>query len=189
MKIMVDLDGVLCDFNFAFAHLMNGVEYKDVDLYSENFPAVWNWFPHYGWHPETTARAWAEVRECGFFWKLLQPYPNAYEDLKHLSNLSKTNDIYFITNRPGKTAKAESEEWLASRGIVNPTVIVSDKKGLVCKGIGIDIAIDDSPDNLLDIFASSHATKCILFKRPYNVGYWSYFWGTVTNVREALNGI
>ena len=55
MKIMVDLDGVLCDFNFAFAHLMNGVEYKDVDLYSENFPAVWNWFPHYGWHPETTA--------------------------------------------------------------------------------------------------------------------------------------
>jgi len=78
---------------------------------------------------------------------------------------------------------------LKNYGITNPTVIITDKKGLICKGLEADIIIEDSPDNLLDVFASSIKTKCVLFKRSYNKGFWNYFFGTVDSVREALKDV
>jgi hypothetical protein len=94
-----------------------------------------------------------------------------------------------VTNRRGVTAKKETEKWLHGRGLHNPTVIICKDKGTLCKGLGADIIIDDSPDNLLDVYGASIKTKCVMFKRPWNVGYWGHFPGTVSTVREALSDI
>jgi hypothetical protein len=68
-------------------------------------------------------------------------------------------------------------------------VIVTANKGLICKGLNADMIIDDSPDNLLDVFGASINTKCVLFKRPYNVGFHKYFFGTVDTIREAVKDV
>jgi len=186
MRIAIDLDGCLADFNLAFAQMLNRIEHKTIDIYADAFPVVWHWPEHYGWQAETIEKAWTEVRESGFFWKLLFPYPTAQEDLKFLNSLRKEHEIYFLTNRVGKSAKIEAEEWLASRNFPYPTVVICAKKGLFCKALDIDVIVDDSPDNLLDAYGASINTKCILFKRPYNQGNWDHFPGTVTSIREAL---
>ena len=189
MRIAIDLCGVVAQFNLSFAQLLQRIQRVDVDIFASDFPKVWSWPEHYGWSTDTINRAWAEVKASGFFWKMLFPYPSAHEDLKFLESLKPKHEIYFITSRLGGTAKPETEEWLAARGITNPTVIISSKKGLVCKGLEADVIIDDSPDNLLDVFGASINTKCVLFNRPYNVGYRNYFWGTCDSIREGLKNV
>lgn len=183
MRIAVDVCHVLADFSHSFAKLMNSIQSRPVDIYDPSFPVCWQWFEHYGWSDETIQKAWTEVKFSGSFWKFLHPLPNAYEDLKFLNAIQKYHDIYFVTNRPGPTAKQETEEWIAGRGYLNPTVVISGKKELFCQAADIDIIIDDSVDNLLKI---KSGTKTILFKQPHNKAHWGYFGGTVNTIREAL---
>lgn len=189
MKILCDVDGVLADFNSGFARLLKRINPGVIlDTTVSTFPDCWEWPQRYGYSKEDESRAWAEVKHSGVFWKLLFPFPNGYADVEHLNILQKTHDIYFVTSRPGPTAKRETEEWLQGRGFNNPTVIICDShsKADFVQAVGVDIVVEDRPETLLNC---SLDVQKILVRRPWNVGYWNYFNATADSVREGLHDV
>lgn len=188
MKILVDLDGVVADFNSAFARLLKRINPSIIlDATAPDFPDCWNWPERYGYSKEDESKAWAEVKHSGVFWRSLFPYPNGYADVEHLNILQRTHEIYFVTSRPGVTAKRESEEWLRGMGFNGPTVIICDShsKADFVQAVKIDMVIEDKPETLLDC----NNTHTVLVRRPYNKGYWGYFNDTVDSVREAVRDV
>ena len=182
--IAVDLDGVLIDFNSGFAKVLKQVAPTvKLDVFDPRFPAVWGWPAHYGYTGDDEEKAWREVIHSSLFWKALFPYATAIADLEYLNQLQSKHDIYFVTTRPGDTAKQQSEAWLRGNGVDNPTVVICGAKAAFCTAVHADIIIDDKPENLLN---QSYKVQTALFKRPYNEGYWDYFNKTVSTVREAL---
>lgn len=187
MKFAIDVDGCLADFQISFAKILQRIQPIKVDIYDSSFPCCWDWMDYYGWDKETTARAWTEAENCGYFWKMLHPYPTVHADLKRLDYLRGCgHEVYFVTHRRGKTAKVETEDWLSARGMTNPSVIIceGDKKGDLCATLGINLIVDDAPSTLLKV---PEGIKTILMARPWNKDYQEYFNQTVTSIREALD--
>lgn len=185
--IVCDLDGCLVDFNSGFARLLKKINPTvKLDYFDSAFPAVWGWPKHYGYSAEDESKAWNEVCNSGLFWRSLHPYATAWDDLEFLQNISRKHDVYFVTTRPGDTAKDESQQWLIGHGFKLPTVIISSDKQAFCAAVKANIIIDDKPDNL---FGQPHFTKTALFRRPYNDEYDTAFSMNVNSYREALRDV
>lgn len=184
--IVADIDGCICDFNTGFAKLLKKVNpVPKVDIFDSGFPAIWGWPKHYGYSSEDEDKAWTEVKNSGMFWRSLYPYVTAWDDLEFLQSLSKKHDIYFVTTRPGNTAKDESEQWLIGHGFKRPTVIISYDKPLFCAAVKANIIIDDKPDNMRE----ANGVETMLFCRPYNVAEQGSFSRNVNSYREALKDV
>lgn len=186
LSIACDLDGCLVDFNTGFAKLLKKINPTvKVDIFDASFPVTWGWPKHYGYTAEDQKKAWTEVENSGLFWRSLHPYATAWDDLEFLQNQSRKHDIYFVTSRPGKTAKDESEQWLVGHGFKLPTVIISHDKQAFCAAVKANIIIDDKPDNLF----GHNDVKTALFRRPYNDDFTTAFSMNVNSFREALKDV
>jgi hypothetical protein len=191
MRLIIDLDGVLVDFNTGFAKLLHKINPQvKMDYMDSVFPACWGWPHYYGYSVEDERRAWQEVTTNGVFWGALFPYETAYKDLVLLYELqNKKNEIYFVTSRPGITAKKQTEEWLYGHGFPGATVIIceSNRKAQLAAAIQADVMVEDRPETLMDLPLT---TKARMICRPYNISYVNYFGGKAfKSVREALDGI
>lgn len=177
MKIGIDVDGVLADFNSEFIKRCVAVTGKDL------FPArpfdipTWHYPQHFGYSEAEMAfpngPVWAHVIDDPTFWYQLFPYDGVPEFLSQLD--SSQHDIYFITNRPGVTAKMQTENWLEfhnfglqTDAFSYPTVLISTEKGLCAKALGLDLYIDDKTENCMDVNHVSPKTRTIMLARPWN---------------------
>lgn len=189
MNIACDLDGVLISFNDGFAKVLRNINPQVVcDTFDPSFPPIWAWPQSYGYSAADESAAWNEAKFSGLFWRSLFPYASAWKDLEYLDSLRSSNDIYFVTSRPGPTAKVETEDWLAGHGYPKPTVIISNsqRKKDFCYAAEIDVLVEDKPETLLDLPLT---VKSVLIQRPYNAGYWGYFNVTASTVREGLSNV
>jgi hypothetical protein len=75
--------------------------------------------------------------------------------------------VYFVTARLGKSVKQQTEQWLQTFGITNPTVLVTTSKADAARVVGATHAIDDKAGNAVAIQYMSTA-KSYLLDRPYN---------------------
>jgi hypothetical protein len=81
------------------------------------------------------------------------------KDMEFLSKLAEEEPIIFVTRRDGKCPWQDTTQWLVSNGIKNPLVYVvrpGEEKGDVCKKLGIDVIIDDSPKYGEEILSHGH---------------------------------
>jgi len=81
---------------------------------------------------------------------------------------AQTHEIYYITDRSGIYPKRQTEDWFDWHGIPYATVLISKHKGLIVKGLNLDLYIDDKGENIQDVEDRSPLTKAILINRPYN---------------------
>jgi hypothetical protein len=176
MRIGIDIDGCLAEFNGAFLKLLEKLHGKDLKIPDGDWPTMWDW-PHspelaeQGLTRKTISKAWDEVCKPGStFWLNLAPMPEVYQVGLKLALLEAGgHDIYFITTRPGHKAKQQSADWLQRYMPIDPTVLVSSEKGLCASGLELTHFIDDKPDNLRDVLrARGTKCKCYLLKRPWN---------------------
>jgi hypothetical protein len=174
LRIVCDLDGVLCEWGFAFAKLLCKVtgENKLPPNYENDptFPNQWEWPQGYGYTNEQVLDTWKVVNSSQTFWEDLEPLPGTRGVLHCLSDITKHggHEVYFLTFRTGTMCKRQTERWLEYNGMEFPTVIVCSAKGGIMKALEIDAAIDDHLPTANAIAKYSMAKRMYLKEASYN---------------------
>jgi 5'(3')-deoxyribonucleotidase len=172
MKIGIDMDGVLAKFESGYAPLLTARTGIEFPLDDPDFPPQWHWPNHYNVSKDAQDEAWREIKQSPDFWYGLGEMPLARETVRRLNVLAIDHDIYFITHRMGWQCKQQTEEWLKSRGMGNPTVMLAHDKHLIAVGLQLDVFIDDRPSNVNEVAILARdcevSMRVYLVDRPYN---------------------
>ena len=168
LKIGIDVDGVLADFNTNYRHELHKVSPVRFPEISDTFPNTWHWDKAAGLSSETIASAWDSIKTSESFWAELPPY-NGTEIFLFSLFVRPELDVYFITNRLGAGVKHQTEEWLTRYGYDSPTVLITADKGGAAKVLGLDFYIDDKTENCSDVYFASPSTKIYMLAQPWNI--------------------
>jgi len=168
--VMFDVDGVLADFLTAYRAQEQKFGMK------VTFEPRWNAY----WNDEV----WAAIKTIPDWWIKVPAIPDMPTFLR-IADLTYAHDLYFVTNRTGVDVKTQTERWLRMRGVLQPTVIISKKKGEMAAAIGADFAIDDKAGNALYTAWHSPKTKSFILDAPWNQFDHDVAGGGVTRVKTV----
>jgi hypothetical protein len=176
--IGVDIDGVLANFNKGYRQKL--IEVTGRDLIPEEVcrgsrpgeePPCWNYAPHFGYTREEDRATWEAIAGDRGFWQGLDVLPGASALLISLkqTELDQDAEIYFITSRPGNTAKEQTEWWLMQHGFRGATVMIArGEKGFFAHGLGLTHFLDDKPENCESVKIARPGTHNYLLSCRYN---------------------
>ena len=158
MRLGIDLDGVVADFNTGWINHYNqefgsDVSLNDVDRW-DVIPSLTH-FAHMGefWR-------WAEHLDGASLFRHLEPYPDA---LPALHRLAKRHRIVIITTKPD-FAIHDTYEWIAEHGVPTREIHITGRKWTV----NCDAYLDDGPHNLEDLVTHRPESQVFRFVRPWN---------------------
>ena len=131
---------------------------------SENVPAVLK----INMTSRQQRKLWRHVESIENFWQTLQEIePGAVARLAAIA-AERRWEIIFLTKRPetaGTTAQLQSQRWLKANGFALPSVyVVQRSRGKIAAALGLDVVVDDRPENCLDVVVDSKA-RAILVRR------------------------
>jgi hypothetical protein len=114
-------------------------------------------------------RLWRHVDSIDGFWEsLTEIEPGAVARLAALT-AKRRWEVIFLTKRPqtaGATAQVQSQRWLEGRGFPLPSVfVVHGSRGRVADSLGLDVVVDDRPENCLDVVLDSRARAMLVWRR------------------------
>jgi hypothetical protein len=118
--------------------------------------------------PRQTSRLWRHVETIENFWQDLQEIEAG--SLARLAEITAERrwEIIFLTKRPataGATAQVQSQKWLESKGFALPSVfVVQGSRGRIAQALGLDIVVDDRPENCLDVVTDSKARAVLVWR-------------------------
>jgi hypothetical protein len=182
LRIGIDLDGVLADMNAAldghadrlFGPAPSAPEPEPAaEAQASVAPPPEPDKPSLQLKRRLTARQhrllWRHVRRIDGFWEGLdETEPGIVARLFAVAS-ERRWEIIFLTKRPataGSTSQRQSQRWLAAKGFELPSVyVVTGSRGLIAAALGLDVVVDDRPENCLDIAADSKA-RVIAVVRP-----------------------
>jgi 5'(3')-deoxyribonucleotidase len=158
MRLGIDLDGVVANFNAGWMNRYNN------DYGAELTPDMvktWDTFVALT-HFETNQDFWRWARNDGGrgLFRDLPVFPEAIESLKRLS---RNHDIVIITTKP-HWADAETFAWIAECGIPTREVHITGHKWKV----DCDVYLDDGPHNLESLIVERPDRTICRFIRPWN---------------------
>lgn len=175
MRIAIDMDGVLGDFNAAFVTTIIAATGQDhfTGRMGPTFPEVWDYPQVYGYTDSQMKDVWKAIKRSPTFWMGEQPLPGAAEAINRLAAARDSgHDIYFITDRSGRLAKFQTEAWLLAHGFECPTVVMTPKKDLAADLLTLDVFIEDRLTNANAIIAMFRVMRnngrVYLRSAPYN---------------------
>lgn len=158
MRLGIDLDGVVADFNGGWIRLYN--EQFGTDL-SKDMVRTWDGpidishFEHMGefWH-------WAEQGDRPSIFRHLDTLPGALESL---AGLAIDHDIVIITTKPD-WAVHDTLAWLSDNKIPTREIHITIEKWRV----DCDVYLDDSPGQVETIHRMRPDRVMCRFVRPWN---------------------
>ena len=117
-------------------------------------------------------RLWHHVESIENFWEGLDELePGVIQRLASVA-ADRRWEVIFLTKRPktvGATAQVQTQRWLESRGFTLPSVFVVQKsRGRIAASLGLDIVVDDRPENCLDVVADSKARAILVWRTGEN---------------------
>jgi hypothetical protein len=113
-------------------------------------------------------RLWRHVEAIENFWEgLSELEPGVIRRLSALAS-ERRCEIIFLTKRPetaGATAQVQTQRWLESKGFTLPSVfVVQRSRGRIAAALGLDIVVDDRPENCLDVVVDSKARAILVWR-------------------------
>jgi hypothetical protein len=111
---------------------------------------------------------WRHLRSIEDFWESLDEIePGSVARLARLAE-NRRWEIIFLTRRPataGRPAQVQSQRWLERKGFRLPSVfVVTSSRGLIATALTLDIVVDDTPENCVDIASDSKARTIAIFR-------------------------
>lgn len=169
MRLGIDVDGCLADFNSSFMDLIIGVTGRNLFPTRPFDIPTWDYPESYGYSNHEVSQVWNVIRQDKLFWASLEPLPSAQTFLTRCAMAADTHDLYFITSRPGLLAKQQTEAWLlANGGLDRPTVLVSSMKGWCARALRLDAYLDDKDTNAVDVRMANPSGYTFLLDQPWN---------------------
>lgn len=184
MRIGIDLDGVVYDYEAAIRHyLVNHEGYDDARL-----PRIEGWHLWQQWGFEDAATFWAiadKAVEDGILFRWGLPCDDTVGDLQRLVDAGHT--LHVITARKcvySGLAEGATMEWITQHLPPVESVTFSADKTIV----RTDAMIEDNLDNYDALYKAG--TRAYLIDRPWNTQENEWPWRRrVANIAEFVNAI
>jgi uncharacterized HAD superfamily protein len=161
-NIGIDLDGVICDLPSAVYPLL-GDMFK-IDVKAKDLSSIENvWEKEFNLTNSQLSSLFVEAGKRGLY-----RTAKVYEDTrKHLVNISKQYNIFYITVRDFyPTIKKDTFYWLDRNKLPYYRVVFSRSKHKIAERENLQFFIDDSPDYCNRVAKTRVPTW--LFRRPWN---------------------
>jgi hypothetical protein len=170
--VLVDIDGVLADFNPVFLKLLNLIEGGEFKGFAGGGtePTTWQWFAPAGFSRATINAAWEYIKAMPDWWCSLRPHKDAIPFICDLMDARDAGELnpYFVTSRPNQAAADATHRWLLTCGASRPNVIVvngTGKKAHVAQAVEATAILDDHGPNFAGLPGSC---RSYLLDRPWN---------------------
>jgi hypothetical protein len=138
-------------------------------------------------------RLWRHVGTIENFWEALPEIePGSVSRLAALA-VERRWEIIFLTKRPssaGGTSQLQTQRWLDAKGFRLPSVyVVQGSRGRIAAALGLDIVVDDRPENCLDVAVDSQARAILVWRtdQPPPAAAPRLGIGVVTSFAECLD--
>lgn len=186
LRIGFDLDGVLADMESALVRLAEQLFRSDVARHTGD--ALQARTPHMSsLVPEDSAdnapiqhRLQLTDRQRSDLWRHVLMTVNFWESLEEIEPgivarlgmmaQERRWEIIFLTRRPataGATSQFQSQRWLEAKGFRLPSVyVVNGTRGVIAAALALDILVDDTPENCLDVAIDSKTRVIGVFRHP-----------------------
>jgi hypothetical protein len=183
LRLGFDLDGVLADMNKALAREALKI-FPGLDPHAvETRPRPPDPDTPEG-EPGETAPLSLQLtdRQERQLWSAVKDIPNFWETLDEtepgiIARLAATAaarrwEVMFLTSRPrtaGDTVQVQSQRWLSRHGFSLPALyVVSTSRGRIAQALGLDVIVDDRPENCLDVAIESKARAILIWRGDEN---------------------
>lgn len=158
MRLGIDLDGVVADFNGGWTRLYNrehGTELNAASVTRWNHIPDLTHFRHMGefWR-------WASNLDGASLFRQLDTFPGAVEALE---NLARNHDIVIVTTKPD-FAVHDTYEWIAEKRLPTTEVHILEAKWEV----PCDVYLDDGPHVLPGLVSGRPRATVCRYVRPWN---------------------
>lgn len=175
MKVVFDLDGVLCDFNTNVRPILLQLHSDRVPLTDE--PTDW-YYNCFGLTREDWGPIFDVIKQTPNFWRREPAYQRNVDAAVRFVNSNPDVTVYFMTQRPdteGGTAYDQTLDWLVNNNLylydreVTTPIIVKDatEKKAIIEELAIDFSIDDKQETVEQCnLITNH--KAFLLDRPWN---------------------
>lgn len=182
LRVGFDLDGVLADMESALireAEKLFGSSLKHQKAAHAGPSSMFDLVPEevsdnapLRQELELTARErrqlWRHVRAIDGFWESLEETePGVVARLATIA-AERRWEIIFLTRRPataGAISQIQSQRWLEAKGFRLPSVyVVTGSRGLIAAALMLDIVVDDTPENCVDVASDSKARTIAIFR-------------------------
>ncbi len=159
MRLGIDLDGVVADFNAGWID-----RYRDEFGTSIPLDAVttWDGIPTLTHFPDMAGFwSWARGTEAGSLFRHLDTYPDAVPTLRRLQRAG--HEVVILTTKPG-WAVHDTFAWIAEHRIPTREVHMIERKWRV----PCDVYLDDAPHVVAGLHRNRPEAAVCRFVRPWN---------------------
>lgn len=160
MRLGIDLDGVVADFNAGWIRLHRDEFGSDLH---PDMVVTWDGLHTLGGFADMRA-FWRWARgsaERPSIFRHLDPYPDALETIDRLERAG--HDIVIVTTKPS-WARSDTLRWLADHAIPTDEIHITDRKS----NVACDVYLDDSPHVLPELAEHRADATICRFVRPWN---------------------
>jgi uncharacterized HAD superfamily protein len=183
--VIIDVDMVLADYVKRFVDDSRKLFKKPKKGYIQTH----YYFTECGWTELEEKQIQAKQKAQPYFWRSIEKMPNTGDLRKRADALN----LFFVTARfstDGAPMIYQTADWLQDNyGIKDAYVISATKKGPVAIDLDADFAIDDKPQNCIEIAQALPSCKVYLQDAPYNADFKDKRIERIASINEFLKKV